>query len=68
MMWFINLFQTKYGYTPATLALGSRLLSDAPRVELMYYVAPSIGIFLCTVPHWHQIWYMSANSSGYVIG
>ena len=30
MLWLINLFQTKYGYTTATLALGSRLLSDAP--------------------------------------
>ena len=30
------LFQTKYGYTAVTVALGSRLLSDAPRVELMY--------------------------------
>ena len=52
MLWFINLFQTKYGYTTATLALDSWLLTDAPRVEPMCYVAPSIGIFLCTVPHY----------------
>ena len=31
ILWFINLFETKYGYTSATLVLGYRLWTDAPR-------------------------------------
>ena len=33
MLWFINLFQTKYGYTSAILALDSRLRTDAPALN-----------------------------------
>ena len=33
ILWFINLFETKYWYTSATLVSGSRLWTDAPAMN-----------------------------------